>query len=148
MNPDFLPPLAGSLRALGAFAARHEVTDATLVEIAAELDRARVLVASARGAHRANRCARHPGGPVDPTADNGCLLCGTSRRRPARPMPDGVTPGEVLRFAEEHGHQAAEERFGGRALARAVAAGRGQPVNVRVGIPAQPDSHDDVEGEL
>lgn len=123
MNPNVLPPLAASLRKLGNFANRHEVNDATLAAVAVELDRARALVAQARGSQRANRCQRHPGGPVDPTATNGCLLCGAQQRRPAAPPPEGVTPAEVLHFAEQHGHRAAAARFGGRALARAVAIG-------------------------
>jgi hypothetical protein len=143
MNPNVLPPLGASLRKLGEFAHRHEVNDTTLAAIAAELDRARALVAAARGNQRANRCTRHPGGPVDPTASNGCLLCGAQERRPAAPPPDGVTPAEVLRFAEEHGHRAAAARFGGRALARAVAIG-GHPSNPRRPNPAgsQPPNGD------
>jgi hypothetical protein len=138
MNPTVLPKLAASLRALGDFANRHEVNDGTLAAVAAELDHARALVATARGNQRANRCTRHPGGPVDPTASNGCLLCGTQERRPAAPPPDGVTPAEVLQFAEEHGHRAAAARYGGRALARAVAIGS-HPSNPRPGRPAHPD---------
>ncbi|WP_199570588.1 hypothetical protein [Streptomyces murinus] len=144
MNPDFLPPLGASLRALGEFAARHEVNDETLAAIAAELDRARSLVRSAQGEVRANRCMRHPGGPVDPTADNGCLLCGTQQRRPARPVPNDFVPGEVLRVLQEHGHDAATARFGPQAVTRAVALGGRHPSTLQQrGIPATP--HD--EGE-
>lgn len=146
MNPDFLPPLARSLRALGEIAARHEVTDSTLVEIAAELDRARSALSGARGAQRANSCARHPSGPVDPAAGNGCLLCGVRERKPAAPVPEGVTPGEVLRFVEAYGHQAATDRYGGRAVTHALALRR-HPSNFRPGIPAQPDSTND-EGDM
>lgn len=144
MNPDFLPPLNASLRTLGEIAARHEVNDSTLAAIAKELDRARALVASARGNARANKCQRHPGGPVDPTVSNGCLLCGPGERRPASPPPDGVTAAEVLRFADEHGHRAAAARFGGRALARAVAIG-GHPPSPR--RPTAAGSPHDNEGE-
>lgn len=143
MNPDFLAPLNQCLRALGAFAARHDVNDSTLTEIATELDRARALVASARGNARANHCLRHPGGPVDPTAQNGCLLCGTVQRRPARPVPEGIRPGEVLRFLEAHGQDAATERYGAQAVTRALALGDRHPSTQRPGIPAQP--HDDGE---
>jgi hypothetical protein len=135
MNPNALPALAASLRKLGDFANRHEVNDSTLGAVAAELERARALLGQARGNQRANRCQRHPGGPVDPTATNGCLLCGTQQRRPAPPPPEGVTPAQVLHFAEEHGHRAAAARFGGRALARAVAIG-GHPSNPRRPNPA------------
>ncbi|MFI1954827.1 hypothetical protein ACH437_23765 [Streptomyces xinghaiensis] len=139
MNPDFLPLLGASLRALGEFAARHEVNDSTLAEIAAELDHARSLIASARGNLRGNRCSRHPGGPVDPTDSNGCLLCGTVRRRPARPLPPDLTPGEVLRFLQAHGQDAATERYGAQAVTRAVVlAGR---------HPSTPPEHHDTDGE-
>lgn len=139
MNPDYLPPLNASLRTLGDIAARHDVNDSTLAEIAAELDRARVLVASARGQLRANSCAQHIGGPVDPTAVNGCLLCGNQTRRPASPVPRDVTPGEVLAFAHDHGNEAAEARYGGRALARALAISSRHPSTSRPGIEARPD---------
>ncbi|MFI9026371.1 hypothetical protein [Streptomyces sp. NPDC053560] len=138
-----MPPLARSLRTLGDFAARHEVNDATLAEIAEELDRARVLVASARGARRANACTRHPGGPVDPTAENGCLLCGTTARRPARPIPEDFVPGEVLRFLTAHGHEAAADQFGARAVARALATGGRHPSQGRPTAAEPPES----EGE-
>jgi hypothetical protein len=139
VNPDYLPALGRSLRALGEFAARHDVDDQTLAEVAAELDRARSLVAGARGQQRANSCLRHPGSPVDPAADNGCLLCGSSTRRPAAPVPDDLTPAEVLDFAREHGHEAATDRYGGRALARALAIGQ-RPKSPRRPIPAAPDN--------
>lgn len=139
MNPDFLAPLYQSLRTLGEFAARHDVNDSTLTEIAAELDRARSLTASARGNPRANRCPRHPGGPIDPTDSNGCLLCGTARRRPARPLPHDVTPGEVLRFLQTHGQDAATDRYGAQAVTRAVVlAGR---------HPSTSSEHHDTHGE-
>lgn len=143
MNPDFLPPLGAALRKLGEYAARHEVNDSTLADIAADLDRARSLVASARGNPRANSCLRHPGSPVDPSAENGCLLCGNSQRRPAKELPDDFVPGEVLRVLEEHGHDVATDRFGARAVAHAIALGLRQPSTRRPGLPA---GHDD-EGE-
>ncbi|MFD7941522.1 hypothetical protein [Streptomyces sp. NPDC059744] len=128
---------------MGEFAARQVVNDSTLTQIATELDRAWVLVASARGNARANHCLRHPGGPVDPTAQNGCLLCGTGQRRPARPVPEGVRPVAVLRFLEEHGQDAATDRYGAQAVTRALALGDHHPSTQRPGIPAQP--HDDGE---
>ncbi|WP_225846950.1 hypothetical protein [Streptomyces sp. HPF1205] len=144
MNPDFLPALQRSLRALGEYAARHEVNDQTLAEIAGEVDRARQLVAQARGAHRANACPRHPGGPVDPTAPNGCLLCGTQERRPARPLPQGIASGEVLRFLQAHGQDAAARRYGAQAVTRALVAAHRPSSTPRPGEPAGP--HDDTEG--
>ncbi|WP_228976718.1 hypothetical protein [Streptomyces sp. DH12] len=136
MNLDFLPPLAASLRTLGAFATRHEVNDGTLAEIAAELDRARSLVASARGTARANRCTRHPGGPVDPDVDTGCLLCGQALRRRARELPADFAPGEVLRFLEEHGHEAATARYGPRAVTHALGIAGRHPSHRRPVVPA------------
>jgi hypothetical protein len=127
VNPAFLPAIGASLRALCDFATRADVTDETLTELAAELDRARTAVAAARGAARANRCLRHPGSPVDPTAANGCLLCGPAHRRPATPVPDNFVPGEVLRHIEAHGQEAATERFGPQAVTRALVLGSRHP---------------------
>lgn len=146
MNPGVLPALQQCLRALGVYAARHEVNDQALVEIAAEVDRARTLVAQARGAQRANRCARHPGGPVDPTAPDGCLLCGMAGRRPARPLPPDFTPGEVLRFVQAHGQDAAARRYGGQAVTRALATGHRHPSTSRPGRPTEP--RDDTHGAM
>ncbi|MFF4388529.1 hypothetical protein ACFY0G_17380 [Streptomyces sp. NPDC001552] len=145
MNPDFLPPLGACLRKLGDFAARHDVNDGTLAEIARELDTGRGLVAAARGSVRANRCVKHPGGPVDPTAANGCLLCGNDQRRPARPAPDDFVPGDVLRFLAEHGHDAATQRYGPLAVTKALALGDRHPSTRRPGPAAGPD---DDEGEI
>lgn len=137
MNPDYLPEIGASLRRLAEFATWREVTDETLAEVAAELDRARAAVAAARGVQRANKCLRHPGGPVDPTATNGCLLCGQTQRQPAPPVPEETVLGDVIRFFDEHGHQAAADRFGGRALARALAL-QSHPANHRPGPSAEP----------
>ncbi|WNI20336.1 hypothetical protein [Actinacidiphila sp. ITFR-21] len=137
MNPNYLPEIGQSLRRLAEFATWREVNDDTLTQVAAELDRARAAVAAARGVQRANRCLRHLGGPVDPTATNGCLLCGQAERQPAPPVPEEVVPGDVIRFYEQHGHQAAADQFGGRALARALAL-QAHPANPRPGLPAEP----------
>ncbi|WP_434593435.1 hypothetical protein [Streptomyces sp. A5-4] len=145
MNPDFLPPLGACLRALGEFAARHEVNDSTLAAIAAELDRGRALVRSAQGNARANHCVKHPGGPVDPTADNGCLLCGTGQRRPARPVPEDFVPGEVLRVLQVHGQDAATQRFGAQAVTRALVLGGRHPSTKQLAAPAA-EPYD--EGEI
>ncbi|MFD5788645.1 hypothetical protein ACFWH1_18730 [Streptomyces sp. NPDC127037] len=140
MNPDFLPAIGASLRALCEFATRHDVDDRTLADLAAELDRARLAVKGARGEARANRCAQHPGGPVDPTARNGCLLCGPAERRPARPIGDDFVPGDVLRFLEEHGHEAAAREFGPQSVTRALAVGRRHPATQRPGTPTPPSN--------
>ncbi|MFJ7592478.1 hypothetical protein ACIQZO_34935 [Streptomyces sp. NPDC097617] len=137
MNPDFLPAIGASLRALCEFATRHDVNDQTLTELAAEIEKARAAVAGARGAVRANRCVRHPGSPFDPTAENGCLLCGPTVRRPARPIPEDFVPGDVLLHVEEHGQDAATERYGAQAVARALMlSGRHPSKTQRRGIPA------------
>ncbi|MFF4292179.1 hypothetical protein ACFY0N_00815 [Streptomyces vinaceus] len=138
MNPDPLPLLAECLRKLGGYPDRYDVTNHTLTEIAAELEQARVLVAQARGQLRTNRCVKHPGSPVDPDADNGCLFCGNERRPPARPIPEGFVPGEVLAFLAEHGHDAATERFGAQAVAKALSLRDRHPSNRRPGPAAGP----------
>jgi hypothetical protein len=144
VNPDYLPAIGASLRTLCEFATRHDVNDETLTELAAEIDRARAAVAAARGSARANRCLRHPGSPVDPTAENGCLLCGPAKRRPARPIPEDFVPGDVLRHIEEHGQDAATERYGPQAVTRALMLGGRHPsTNQRRGIPAPPNDEGD-----
>lgn len=141
MNPDYLPAIGASLRALCEFAARHDVDDETLADLAAEIERARAAVAAARGAARANRCLRHPGSPADPTAVNGCLLCGPGQRRPARPIPEGFVPGDVLRHIEEHGQDAATDRYGAQAVTRALVVGGRHPSTNRPAAPAAEPHH-------
>ncbi|MEW2434317.1 hypothetical protein AB0952_09050 [Streptomyces caniferus] len=145
MIPDFLSAIGQALRDLAAFTNRGEVTDATLTELAGVLDRAHHLVMAVQGKRApANQCARHPDGPIDPTAENGCLLCGRAERSPARPMPDGVEPGEVLQAIAETGHEAATHRYGARAVARALAIAGRHPAHQR---PGQPAARRDTEGE-
>lgn len=118
MNVNALPALAQSLWTLGQVVTRPEITEAMLTEIATELARARHLVAAARGA--ANVCGAHPGGPIDPTAPNGCLMCaGVMTSSPARPVPADLDLREVLRFVQQHGTDPAVQRYGGRAVALA-----------------------------
>ncbi|MEC3995228.1 hypothetical protein VSR01_17465 [Actinacidiphila sp. DG2A-62] len=95
---------------------------------------------------RANRCLRHPGSPVDPTAENGCLLCGSAHRRPARPIPNDFVPGDVLRHIEEHGQDAATERYGPQAVTRALIVGGRHPSKQQLAVPAA-EVHTD-EGEI
>ncbi|NGO67850.1 hypothetical protein [Streptomyces boncukensis] len=141
MNPDFLPEIGRVLRDIAAYTARNEITDQTLADLADELERAVHLVRSAQGkTPPANRCSRHPGGPVDPTADNGCLLCGAAQRRPASPIPEGVELGEVLRAVADDGHDAAAARYGAQAVARALAIGTRHSSKPRTRRP-------DTEGE-
>ncbi|MDH6189196.1 hypothetical protein EES44_24640 [Streptomyces sp. ADI96-15] len=146
MNPEFLPAIGASLRSLCEFAALHDVTDETLTELAAEIERARTAVAAARGAARANRCLQHPGSPVDPAAENGCLLCGPAQRRPARPIPEDFVPGDVLRHIEEHGQDAATARYGARAVTRALVLGGRHPSTSQLAAPAA-ELHND-EGDI
>lgn len=122
MNRTFLPPLAAALRTLGAYPDRPDVTDATLADIAAELDRARRLVAAARGL-TANPCPRHPRGPVDPADGGRCLLCRTSAStRAEQPEPSRQPePAEVLAAIAEHGANAAARQYGGHTVTRALA---------------------------
>lgn len=137
MNPDFLPAIGASLRALCAFEARHQIDDQTLTDLAAEIERARTAVANARAASRVNRCTVHPGSPIDPAAENGCLFCGPSQRRPARPIPEGVVPANVLTHIDEHGEDAAIRTFGPLAVARALhQRGRTPNTQSRPGRPA------------
>ncbi|MEC3995230.1 hypothetical protein VSR01_17475 [Actinacidiphila sp. DG2A-62] len=144
MNPEFLPAIGASLRALCEYATWREVTDDTLTELAAEIEKARAAVAAARGSARANRCLRHPGSPVDPTAENGCLLCGSARRRPARPLPNDFVPGDVLRHIEEHGQDAATDRYGPQAVTRALLLGGRHPSTKRPGaMAAEPNDEGD-----
>lgn len=146
MNPEFLPAIGASLRTLCEYATWRDVTDETLTELAAEIDRARAAVAAARGSARANRCLRHPGSPVDPTAENGCLLCGPAVRRWARPIPENFVPGDVLAHIEEHGQDAATERFGAQAVTRALVLGGRHPSTERLDAPAPEPRHN--EGEI
>jgi hypothetical protein len=137
VNPEFLPAIGASLRALCEYATWHEVTDDTLTELAAEIEKARAAVAAdARGTARANRCLRHPSGPVDPTAANGCLLCGSARRLPATPVPDDFVPGDVLRHIEAHGQDAATARYGPQAVTRALLLGGSHPSTKQLAAPA------------
>ncbi|MFJ2206017.1 hypothetical protein [Streptomyces microflavus] len=141
MNPDYLPAIGASLRVLAGYATWREVTDATLDEIAAELDRARAAVAGARGKRTANTCLQHPGGPVDPTSQNGCLFCGPSFRRPSTPVPEDSTPADVLAVYDEHGHDAAAERYGPHAVTKALALRNRRP-STRPGPPAPPPNEE------
>ncbi|MEC3995057.1 hypothetical protein VSR01_16550 [Actinacidiphila sp. DG2A-62] len=122
MNRDLLPELGAALRKLGAFTTQRDVTDATLAHIATELDRARALVAAARGNAAANRCTRHPGGPVDPAGGGTCLLCRTRRPAPARSL-EPPTAAVVLAAIDARGEQAATQQYGGHAVTRALALG-------------------------
>jgi hypothetical protein len=145
VNPDFLPAIGTSLRALCEYATWREVTDDTLTELAAEIEKARAAVAAARGTARANRCLRHPGGPVDPTSANGCLLCGGSQRRPATPVPDDFVPGDVLRHIEAHGQEAATNRYGPQAVTRALLTGGRHPSTKQLGATAaEPNDEGDI----
>ncbi|MGW1989657.1 hypothetical protein [Embleya sp. NPDC001921] len=127
MSPEFVAILSRFLRTLGGFAERHDITETTLPDISAELDRARQFIRAANGPQGANLCRQHTGGPFDPGAENGCLLCWQARARPASPMPDDIDPADVARCLREDGQDAATARYGARAVTRALALGAGHP---------------------
>lgn len=144
MNPDFLPAIGSSLRALCGFLDRHDVDDQALTDLAAEIERARTAVAGALAGRRANRCTQHPGAPHDPTAPNGCLFCGSAQRRPARPIPEGFDPSAVLQLLDEHGEAAAIQTYGAQAVARAAyLRGRSATTEQRYGAQPVPDTEGD-----
>lgn len=127
MSRSDASPLCRALRLVGehgerldAFAAGPEDLD----EILRDLDQARRLLIAARAAFSRTGCRQHPAGPVDPTADGRCLLCTQYERTGRITLQAGAREeasiGEICAFIGEHGQEAAETRFGPRAVARAV----------------------------
>ena len=147
MNRTPLPELVRTLRTLGDYGTRLDPAAATPEQLAIVRDTvetARRLVAAAAGPAAGHGCARHRGGPTDPT--NGlCLLCGT-RRRPAAPAAAATADlGDIARDVTELGETEAERRHGARAVARALAAiGRGTH---KYPISARPQRRDHNEEE-
>ncbi|WTW95457.1 hypothetical protein OG216_19640 [Streptomycetaceae bacterium NBC_01309] len=144
MNPALLPPLGASLRKLGEYAASFDVSGSTLVEIGQELDHCRALIRAALGELNVSRCTRHPGSVFDPTEPNGCRRCANETRSQA-PRTDALSedlaPGDVLRFIDQHGQEAALAAFGPRAVTRAHALGKRPP------IAPSPAGHADAHDE-
>lgn len=83
-----LPALGDALRALTTYLDSTDITDETLKRLDADLRTTLRLVATARGTTAVNNCQQHPGGPIDPTDDNTCLLCRTLRFRARRPAAE------------------------------------------------------------
>ncbi|MFD9002825.1 hypothetical protein ACFV0T_17880 [Streptomyces sp. NPDC059582] len=86
MNHAQLTALGRALRLLGEHgeALTSDTPDGRLHEVRADLRRALdLLEESVTTAVPSTRCAEHPGGPVDASAPDLCLLCET-RRRAAR----------------------------------------------------------------
>lgn len=127
MNRSETIKLAGALRGLSQHGDRLEafaVAPEQLDEILGDLDRARRLLLAARATFAPTGCRQHPGGPVDPTSGGRCLLC-TQYERAGRITEQAgaleeASLSEICAAIEEHGQEAAEVRFGPRAVARAV----------------------------
>lgn len=86
MNHAQLTALGRALRVVGEHgeALTADTPDSRLHEVKADLRRALELLDESVGAAApTTRCAEHPGGPVDESAPDLCLLCET-RRRAAR----------------------------------------------------------------
>lgn len=134
MNRSDASPLCRALRLVGEHGERLDVFAAgpeDLDEILRDLDKARRLLLAARATFAPTGCQRHPGGPVDPTAGGRCLLCTQYERTGRMTLQTGAleeaTLGEICAFIGEHGQEAAETRFGPRAVARAVLHCRNDP---------------------
>lgn len=118
--------LGRALRLVGEHGERLEAFDPgpeQLDEILRDLDAARRLLVAARASFSRTGCQRHPAGPVDPT--NGrCLLCTQYERAGRITLQAGAleeaSVAEICAVISEHGQEAAENRFGPRAVARAV----------------------------
>ncbi|MEZ7004995.1 hypothetical protein [Streptomyces sp. AD55] len=131
MNGRLLQDLREALGELTRYADRLTVRDAT-PELLREVDQGLALarrLAAAAARLPVTGCREHPDGPVAPEA-GGCLLCNTRRRHPHR-TPPAAPVAEVLRAIEEHGAGPAEDRYGARAVTRAlVTAGKGTTTNL------------------
>ena len=116
MNHAQLTALGRALRVLGenGEALAPDTPDAKLHEVKADLRRALdLLEETVTGAAPTTRCPEHPGGPVDESAPDLCLLCETRRRAARRAEFNG---GPVPQAAAE----AVPSRYG-------VSADRPQP---------------------
>ncbi|MFE4665386.1 hypothetical protein ACFRI7_13980 [Streptomyces sp. NPDC056716] len=92
MNHAQLTAVGRALRVLGEHgdALSGTTPDAKLHEIRADLRRAADLLEdSVSTAAPTTRCAEHPGGPVDESAPDLCLLCETRRRTARRAEYNG-----------------------------------------------------------
>lgn len=127
MNRSEATDLGRALHVLGEHGDRLALLVSTpeqLDEILQDLDRARRLLLTARASFGPTGCRLHPAGPVDPAAGGRCLLCAQNERagriaEQASALEEGTVP-EICAAIAEHGQEAAENRFGPRAVARAL----------------------------
>ncbi|MET8825848.1 hypothetical protein ABZX40_10025 [Streptomyces sp. NPDC004610] len=107
MNHAQLTSLGRALRLVGEHgdALTGTTPDAKLHEIRGDLRRALdLLEEGVTAAAPTTRCAEHPGGPVDESAPDLCLLCETRRRAARRAEfngpagPAGPAPGAPSRY--------------------------------------------------
>lgn len=127
MNRSEASDLGRALRNLGEHGDRLALMIATpeqLDEVLRDLDKARRLLLAARAAFGPTGCRLHPAGPVDPAAGDRCLLC-AQHERAGRITAQASAIEEaslavICAVIAEEGQEAAEARFGPRAVARAV----------------------------
>lgn len=127
MNRSEASDLGRALHVLGEHGDRLALLVSTpeqLDEILTDLDRARRLLLTARASFGPTGCRLHPTGPVDPAAGGRCLLCAQNERagRIAEQASaiEEATVSEICTAIAEQGQEAAENRFGPRAVARAI----------------------------
>ncbi|MEU7323334.1 hypothetical protein ABZ682_22705 [Streptomyces griseoviridis] len=123
---DLTTELGDALRALGehgehltAFAAAPEQLD----DIAADIERARRLLASVRAELAPTGCRIHPAAPADPATGAACLFCATNRRRgqmPGQQSAATVPLKEICRAVAEFGQEEAVRRYGAQTVTRAL----------------------------
>lgn len=135
MNRTVLADLARALRVLGHHGetlAPATATTEQLHEIAEDIARARRLLAAAERPAPTTDCPEHPNGPVEPGTDRQCLLCRNRRHRAdAADEAPGIPVTVVLSVVEELGEEAATQMYGGRVVAKALAASHPRPVPCR-----------------
>lgn len=103
MNHAQLTALGRALRVLGEHgdALSGDTPDTKLHEIKADLKRAlAILDDTVSGSAPTTRCAEHPNGPVDESANDLCLLCETRRRSARRSQQNGTYPQAQARPAD------------------------------------------------
>lgn len=127
MNRNDAVQLGRALRLVGEHGDRVEAFDhgpEQLDEVLRDLDAARRLLVAARASHSRTGCRQHPTGPVDPTNGGRCLLCTQYERTGRITLQAGALEeaslAEICAVIAEQGQEAAEARFGPRAVARAV----------------------------
>lgn len=126
--------LGAALHALSEHGDRLALLVATreqLDEILTDLDQTRRLLLTARASFGPTGCRQHPGGPVDPAAAGRCLLCAQNERAgritAEASALEEASRSEICAVIAGQGQEAAEARFGPRAVARAVLHCRNTP---------------------